>query len=79
MNPIEGAELDLVCLCGFENFERVVVQRKPNPPIVTDFVACVGCRAMYFAPAASVPVDPALERDAAIAARDYVKPGHRKR
>jgi hypothetical protein len=40
----------LVCPCGFENFERVVVHRKPQDPIVTDFVACVGCRAMYFAP-----------------------------
>jgi hypothetical protein len=37
---MDGVELELVCLCGFENFERVVVQRKPNPPVVTDFVAC---------------------------------------
>jgi hypothetical protein len=43
-------ELELVCPCGYENFERVVVQRKPHPPIVTDFVACVGCKAMYWAP-----------------------------
>ena len=48
---MDGAELEIVCLCGgSENFERVIVQRKPNPPIVTDFVACVACRAMYFAP-----------------------------
>lgn len=47
---MDGVELDLVCLCGYENFERVVVQRKPHPPIVTEFVACVGCRAMYWAP-----------------------------
>lgn len=99
MDPIDGAELERVCLCGFKNFERVVVQRKPSPPIVTDFVACVGCRAMYFAPqprpdpkplrpgddmkAIGWPppdTDAALKRDAAIAARDYVKPGrHRKR
>ncbi len=78
-DPIDGAELELICLCGYENFQRVIVQRKPNPPIVTDFVACVGCLAMYYAPAAAVPVDPALERDAAIAARDYVKPGRSKR
>jgi hypothetical protein len=74
------------------------VQRKPNPPMVTDFVASVGCQAMYFA---AVPVrDPPEKRpghdrgahggptpdtneapkcEAAIAARDYVKPGHRKR
>jgi hypothetical protein len=48
--PLEGADLGLVCLCGYENFERVVVQRAPHAPIVTDFVACVGCKAMYFAP-----------------------------
>jgi hypothetical protein len=91
---MDGVELELVCLCGFENFERVVVRRKPHDPIVTDFVACVGCRAMYFAPISLA--DPperkrgasmgaiggpepdsaaALKRDAADAARDYVKPG----
>lgn len=47
---MDGVELELVCPCGFENFERIIVQRKPHAPIVTDFVACVGCRAMYFAP-----------------------------
>ena len=48
---MDVAELEIRCLCGdSENFERIVVRRKPNPPIVTDFVACVGCRAMYFAP-----------------------------
>ncbi len=53
---MDGVELDLVCLCGHENFERVVVQRRPHGPIVTDFVACVGCRAMYWAPQpASLP------------------------
>jgi hypothetical protein len=91
---MDGVELELVCLCGYENFERVVVRRKPHDPIVTDFVACVGCRAMYFAPIASSdpperkPGDSmgaiggpepdsaaALKRDAADAARDYVKPG----
>jgi hypothetical protein len=50
VDPLEGADLGLVCLCGYENFERVVVQRAPHAPIVTDFVACVGCKAMYFAP-----------------------------
>jgi hypothetical protein len=59
---IDGVELELICLCGFENFERVVVQRKPHSPIVTDFVACVGCRAMYFAPLApaALPASPVL-------------------
>ena len=32
------------------NFERIVVRRKPHPALVTDFVACVGCKAVYFAP-----------------------------
>ena len=49
---MDGVELELVCACGHENFERIVVHRKPHPPIVTDFVACVGCRAMYWAPPA---------------------------
>ena len=49
----------LSCLCGYENFERVVVERVPNRPIVTDFVACVGCRAMYFAPQGKPPKPPA--------------------
>ena len=47
---MDGVELELACPCGYENFERIVVQRKPHPPVVTDFVACVGCKAMYFAP-----------------------------
>jgi hypothetical protein len=47
---MDGVELDLVCPCGYENFERVVVHRRPRPSIVTDFVACVGCKAMYWAP-----------------------------
>ena len=47
---MDGVELELTCLCGYENFERVVVARRPGAPIVTDFVACVGCRAVYFSP-----------------------------
>jgi hypothetical protein len=31
---MDGMELELVCPCGFENFERIVVQRKPHPPVV---------------------------------------------
>jgi hypothetical protein len=45
-----GVELELACPCGYENFERIVVQRKPHPPVATDFVASVGCKAMYCAP-----------------------------
>ena len=44
---MDGVELELVCPCGLDNFEGVVVQRKPHGGIATDFVACVGCRAMY--------------------------------
>src|SRR5689334_446222 len=55
---MDGVELDLVCPCGFENFERIVVQRKPHAPIVTDFVACVGCKAMYWAPLRPTHPDP---------------------
>lgn len=47
---MDGVELELECPCGSENFTRVVVQRKPHPPIVTDFVACVNCKAMYWSP-----------------------------
>ena len=39
---------------------RIVVQRKPHDPIVTDFVACVGCRAMYYAPLA--PPNPPMRK-----------------
>jgi len=53
---MDGVELELACPCGYENFERVVVRRRPHHPIVTDFVACVGCRAVYFAP--QRPLDP---------------------
>jgi len=49
-DEIEAADAGLSCTCGSENFERVVVQRKPAAPIVTDFVACVGCSAMYWLP-----------------------------
>lgn len=47
---MDGVELELACLCGCENFERVIVRRLPNEPFVTDFVACVGCRAVYYSP-----------------------------
>ena len=51
----DGVE-ELTCPCGYENFERIVVQRKPHAPVVTDFVACVGCKTMYWAPVR--PLDP---------------------
>jgi len=46
------------CLCGSIDFERIVVQRKPNTPITTDFVACLQCRAMYFVPLPPIVVTP---------------------
>lgn len=46
------------CLCGSIDFERIVVQRKPNAPITTDFVACLACRAMYFVPLPPIVVTP---------------------
>jgi hypothetical protein len=33
---MDVVELELMCPCGYENFERVVVQRKPHAPVVTD-------------------------------------------
>lgn len=47
---MNSAGRELICPCGYENFERVVVKRRPGAPVVTDFVACVGCRTMYFVP-----------------------------
>ena len=46
------------CLCGSIDFERIVVQRRPNAPITTDFVACLSCRAMYFVPLPPIVVTP---------------------
>jgi hypothetical protein len=39
-----------VCHCGSFEFERVVVERRPRPAVITDFVACTACAAMYFYP-----------------------------
>ena len=44
---MEGADFGLVCQCGAENFERVIVRRPGRDPYVTDFVACVGCKAVF--------------------------------
>lgn len=44
---MDADELELTCACRYENFDRIVVQRRPQPPIVTDFVAC---NTMYWAP-----------------------------
>ena len=46
------------CQCGCFDFERVVVHRRPNGPITTDFVACVNCKAVYFDPLPPIVVTP---------------------
>jgi hypothetical protein len=38
------------CVCGAQNFERVVVERRGKNPYRTDFIACAECRIMYFSP-----------------------------
>ena len=38
------------CVCGAENFERVVVERVLARPVVTDLIACVECRCVYYSP-----------------------------
>jgi len=38
------------CVCGAENFERIVVERVLSRPVVTDLVACVECRCVYYSP-----------------------------
>ena len=64
---MDGVEFELVCPCGYENFERIVVQRRPHPPVVTDFVACVGCRAVYWLRVGTlIRADSAWSRDAAL-------------
>ena len=73
------------CLCGSTHFERVIVERSPGAPFVTDFIACLSCKTMLFLPQRNGPppaiVDPHAElmRDVQIAALDYRKPGRRKR
>ena len=71
-------DFGLSCSCGSENFERVVVRRLGQHDYRTDFVACVLCRVMFHVPQAPHQADPDLERDAAIAARLYKKPGRRR-
>jgi|GEM_PF-1834487 len=70
----------LACACGSERFERVVVQRKFAAPYRTDFAACAGCRAMFFAPAGDVGAAERLRQfktDVTVAAADHRKPGRR--
>ena len=43
-------EFGAPCVCGADNFERIVVERVLARPVVTDLVACVECRCVYYAP-----------------------------
>ena len=74
---MSAAELGLECLCGGDRFERVVVQRRPHRAIVTDFVACLACSAMFFRPLLEQPGPGSLLSDVHDAAKDYRKPGRR--
>ena len=71
------SDYGLSCPCGSENFERVMVRRVGLADYGTDFVACVLCRVMFHLPDRPGLVDPALKRDAEVAARLYRKPGRR--
>lgn len=71
---LEGEDFGLECACGrSEQFERVVVQRRPGPPVATDLVRCMACRAVYHLPHVAEATDPALARDAHRAAAGYRK------
>lgn len=43
-------EFGAPCMCGAENFQRVVVERVPSRPVVTDLIACVECHCVYYSP-----------------------------
>ena len=38
------------CVCGCENFQRVIVERVLSKPVITDLLACVECRCVYYSP-----------------------------
>ena len=40
----------LFCTCGCEAFERVIVERVIGRPVVTDLVACIECKVVYYVP-----------------------------
>lgn len=77
MDPLEGAEVGLACQCGSENFERVLVRRAGKDPHSTDFVACIGCKAVFHLPAHTIMSDPEFKNNAAHAAGACRKPGRR--
>ena len=71
------SDFGLSSSCGSGHFERVVVHRVGQADYATDFVACVLCWVMFHLPHRPRPADPMLERDGAIAAKLYRKPGQR--
>lgn len=76
---MEGADLELACPCGCENFSRVIVRRIGRHDHVSDLVACVSCRAVYHAPLDRSAIGDQTTRqiveDAKTAARGYYAPG----
>lgn len=55
-------------MCGCENFERVIVERVIGRAVITDLLACVECRCVYFSPLPkAAPPGPAARAHAASA------------
>jgi len=46
----EDREFGAPCVCGAENFQRVIVERVFGRLVVTDLVACVECWCVHFSP-----------------------------
>ena len=46
----DDEEIGSPCVCGCENFERVIVGRVVDRPVITDLLACVECRCVYYSP-----------------------------
>ena len=72
---LDGRDLGLGCLCGSNTFSRVVVHRRPDTPIVTEFVACIECNAMYWLPNRNSGVREPFDYDRAYAHMPKRKPG----
>ena len=64
------------CGCGSSTFSRVVVEHIAARPIVTDFVACIECNAMFWMPLPSVTCEP-FNYDKAYAHMPKRKPGEK--
>ena len=75
MDPIEGADFGFVCQCGGESFERVIVRRPGRETHITDFGACIGCKAVFHLAAYTEMNDAQLKSDAAYASGAFRKSG----